>query len=256
MVRVEHIRITTEDRVARIELARPGKKNAITTEMYVQMAEALAAADADANVRAVLLHGAPDCFTAGNDVTDFLERPPGAKSPSWKFFEVLPALSKPIVAAVGGPAVGIGTTLLLHCDLVYATPAARFQLPFVQLGIVPEFGSTYLLPLIAGYQRAAELLLLGQAFSAEKAREVGIVTQVVPEAELLPRALRTATQIAELPPESIRLTKRLMKSAHAQSTRNQIAEEGRIFVERLSSPEAKEAMNAFLEKRKPDFSRF
>jgi enoyl-CoA hydratase/carnithine racemase len=256
LVRAETVKVTTADRVARIELARPEKKNAITTEMYVQMGEALAAADADRSVRAVLLHGAPDCFTSGNDVSDFLKRPPGAKSPSWKFFEALPALSKPIVAAVGGPAVGIGTTLLLHCDLVYATPAARFQLPFVQLGIVPEFGSTYLLPLIAGYQRAAELLLLGQAFTAEKAREVGIVSEVVPEAELLPRALRTAMQLAELPPESIRLTKRLMKSAHGEATQNQIAEEGRIFVERLSSPEAKEAMNAFLEKRKPDFSRF
>ena len=250
------VRVETQGKVARIELARPEKKNAITTEMYVQMGEALAAADADRNVRAELLHGPADCFTARNDLTDFLKRPPGAKSPSWSFFEVLPTLSKPIVAAVGGPAVGIGTTLLLHCDLVYATPGARFQLPFVQLGIVPEFGSTYLLPLIAGYQRAAELLLLGQPFTAEKAREVGIVTEVVPEAELLQRALKTATRLAELPPESIRLTKRLMKSAHAESVKQQIAEEGRVFVERLSSPEAKEAMNAFLEKRKPDFSRF
>jgi enoyl-CoA hydratase/carnithine racemase len=256
LVRVETIKVVTAGKVARIELARPEKKNAITTEMYVQMGEALAAADADRNVRAVLLHGAADCFTAGNDLTDFLKRPPVAKSPSWHFFEVLPSLSKPIVAAVGGPVVGIGTTLLLHCDLVYATPGARFQLPFVQLGIVPEFGSTYLLPLIAGYQRAAELLLLGQPFTAEKARDVGIVTEVVPEAELLQRALKTATQLAQLPPESIRLTKRLMKSAHAESVKRQIAEEGRVFVERLSSPEAKEAMNAFLEKRKPDFSRF
>jgi len=256
LVRVEHIRITTEDRVARIELARPGKKNAITTEMYVQMAEALAAADADANVRAVLLHGAPDCFTAGNDVTDFLERPPGAKSPSWKFFEVLPALSKPIVAAVGGPAVGIGTTLLLHCDLVYASSAARFQLPFVPLGIVPEFGSTYLLPLLAGYQRAAELLLLGEAFDAEKAREVGLVSKIVAPEELMGAAEKAAARLAELPPESLRLTKRLLKGGHAEAVRRTIEEEGRIFRERLDSPEAKEALRAFLEKRKPDFSRF
>src|SRR5438552_13289152 len=162
------------------------------------MAEALAAADADPKVRAVLLHGSRDCFTAGNDLSDFLKRPPGAKSPSWSFFETLPALQKPIVAAVGGPAIGIGTTLLLHCDLVYATPGARFQLPFVSLGIVPEFGSTYLLPLIAGYQRAAELLLLGQPFSAEKAHEVGIVTAVVPEAELLERAGTAAAALAQL----------------------------------------------------------
>ena len=250
------VRAETNNRVARIELARLDKKNAITTEMYVQLAEALAAADADREVRAVLLHGSRDCFTAGNDLSDFLKRPPGAKSPSWRFFEVLPALSKPIVAAVGGPAVGIGTTLLLHCDLVYATPSARFQLPFVGLGIVPEFGSTYLLPLLAGYQRAAELMLLGQPFTAEKAHEVGIVTAVVPEAELFERAGKAAAALAELPPESIRLTKRLMKSAHADAVKQQIGEEGRIFVERLASPEAKEAMSAFLAKRKPDFSRF
>jgi enoyl-CoA hydratase/carnithine racemase len=244
------VRAETAGHVARIELARLDKKNAITTEMYVQLAEALAAADADAEVRAVLLHGAKDCFTAGNDLSDFLKRPPGAKSPSWRFFEVLPSLQKPIVAAVGGPAIGIGTTLLLHCDLVYATPETRFQLPFVGLGIVPEFGSTYLLPLLAGYQRAAELMLLGQPFTAEKAREVGIVTAVVPQAELLERAGKAAAALAALPPESIRLTKRLMKSAHAEAVKQQIGEEGRIFVERLASPEAKQAMSAFLEKRK------
>src|SRR3954464_9986386 len=160
--------------------------------MYVQMAEALAAADADRNVRALLIHGAKDCFTSGNDLSDFLKRPAGEKSPSWRFFEVLPAMSKPIVAAVGGPAVGIGTTLLLHCDLVYATTNARFQLPFVGLGIVPEFGSTYLLPLLAGYQRAAELLLLGQPFNAQKAYEVGIVTAVVAPEKLLDEAQKAA----------------------------------------------------------------
>ena len=250
------VRAETRDRIARIELARLDKKNAITTEMYVQMADALAAAEANRDVRAVLIHGAKDCFTAGNDLQDFLKRPIGAKSPSWRFFELLPALEKPVVAAVGGPAVGIGTTLLLHCDLVYATPGARFQLPFVPLGIVPEFGSTYLLPLLAGYQRAAELLLLGQPFTAEKAREIGIVTAIVRDDELLSTAEEAARKLAELPPESIRLTKRLMKSAHAETVKKQIADEGRIFVERLASPEAKEAMSAFLEKRKPDFSRF
>ena len=244
------IKSETRDRVAHIELARPEKKNAITTEMYVQMAEALAAADADREVRVVLIRGSKDCFTAGNDLSDFLQRPPGAKSPSWKFFETLPAFSKPVVAAVAGPAVGIGTTLLLHCDFVYATAGARFQLPFVPLGIVPEFGSTYLLPLLAGYQRAAEHLLLGQPFTSEKARELGIVTAVVSDAELFDRAEQTAKALAALPPESMRLTKQLMKSAHAEAVRRQVAEEGRIFIERLASPEAKEAMRAILEKRK------
>ncbi len=250
------VRAETKGRIARIELARLDKKNAITTEMYAQMADALAAAAANRDVRAVLIHGAKDCFTAGNDLSNFLQRDPGVKSPAFRVFDVLPGLDKPVVAAVGGPAVGIGTTLLLHCDLVYATPGARFQLPFVPLGIVPEFGSTYLLPLLAGYQRAAELLLLGQPFTAEKAREVGIVTAIVREEELLGAAEEAARKLAELPPESIRLTKRLMKSAHAAAVNQQIAEEARIFGERLGSPEAKEAMSAFLEKRKPDFSRF
>ncbi len=251
------IRSETRHRVARIELARSEKKNAITAEMYVMLADALAAAEADPQVRAVLLHGSPECFTAGNDLADFLARPPqGEGSPTWKFFRALPAMEKPVVAAVGGPAVGIGTTLLLHCDLVYATPGARFQLPFVPLGIVPEFGSTLLLPMLAGYQRAAELLLLGQPFGAQKAQEAGIVTAIVPQESLLEEAAKAAAALAALPPASVRLTKRLMKARYAQGVNQAIAEEGRLFLERLASPEAKEAMSAFLEKRKPDFSRF
>ena len=251
------VRAETRDRVAHVVLDRPEKKNAITAEMYVQLAEALAAADADARVRAILLYGSKDCFTAGNDIADFLKRPPaGAGSPTWRLFEVLPNLAKPIVAAVGGPAVGIGTTLLLHCDLVYAASQARFQLPFVPLGIVPEFGSTYLLPLLAGYQRAAELLLLGQPFDAGKALQIGLVTEVIEPEKLLAAAEQAALRLAGLPPESLRLTKRLLKASHAEIVRRTLEEEGRIFRERLDSPEAKEALRAFLEKRKPDFSRF
>lgn len=251
------IRVETKDRIARIELARPEKKNALTAEMYLQLADALAAADADPLARAILLHGSRDCFTAGNDLADFLKRPPsGESSPTWRFFAVLPNLKKPVVAAVAGPAIGIGTTLLLHCDFVYAASTARFQLPFVPLGIVPEFGSTYLLPLLAGYQRAAELLLLGQPFTAEKAREAGIVTEVLAPESLMAKVEETARALAALPPESLRLTKHLLKSGLETAVKNRIAEEGKIFVERLASPEAKEAMSAFLEKRKPDFSRF
>jgi enoyl-CoA hydratase/carnithine racemase len=246
----------TESRIAFIEIARLDKKNALTAEMYQQLAAALQAADADPQVRSILLHGTPDCFTAGNDVADFLKRPVGTDSPVVGFLQVLPNIGKPIVAAVGGPAVGIGTTLLLHCDFVYATAEARFQLPFVPLGIVPEFGSTYLLPLVAGYQRAAELLLLGQPFTAQKAQEAGIVTQIVDKSELLKKARETALALAALPPESLRLTKRLMRKRHARILDETIAEETRIFSERLHSPEAKEALSAFLEKRKPDFSRF
>jgi enoyl-CoA hydratase/carnithine racemase len=251
------IRSETKERVARIRFDRIEKKNAITVEMYPMLGEALAAADADPQVRAVLLHGTAECFTAGNDVHDFLKVPrkPGS-SPAQALFRVLPHMKKPVVAAVGGPAVGIGTTLLLHCDLVYAAPNARFQLPFVPLGIVPEFGSTFLLPLLAGYHRAAELLLLGQPFTAQKACEAGIVTEVVPQEKLLDHSLQTAMALAALPPESIRLTKRLMKTRYTEMLAAAIDEETRIFTERLSSPEAKEALSAFVEKRKPDFSRF
>jgi enoyl-CoA hydratase/carnithine racemase len=251
------IHAKTQDRVAFVELARLDKKNALTGAMYGQLADALVAADADANVRAVLLHGSPDCFCAGNDVADFLNRPPlQAGSPSARFFDAMIGLAKPIVAAVGGPAIGIGTTMLLHCDFVYASTEARFQLPFVPLGIVPEFGSTYILPMLAGYQRAAELLLLGQPFTAQKAQEVGIVTQVVEKGQLLEKATATAAALVALPPQSLRLTKQLLKKRHGQVVGEAIAEEIRTFGERLGSPEAKEAMSAFLEKRKPDFSRF
>ena len=251
------IRSETKDRVARVRFDRVDKKNAITVEMYAQLGAALAAADADPQARAVLLHGTADCFTAGNDVADFLNAPrePGA-SPARALFDALPRMKKPVVAAVGGPAVGIGTTMLLHCDLVYAAPNARFQLPFVPLGIVPEFGSTLLLPLIAGYQRAARLLLLGQPFTAQEAYEAGIVTEVVAREKLIDHASHVASTLASLPPESIRLTKRLMKARYAEALAAAIDEETRIFTERLASPEAKEALSAFLEKRKPDFSRF
>ena len=251
------IKTVTADRVARIAFDRPDKKNAITRDMYTQLARALAAADADGEVRAILLQGTAECFTSGNDVNDFLKGPFGGEgSPTWQLFKALPALQKPIVAAVGGPAVGIGTTLLLHCDLVYAAANARFQLPFVPLGIVPEFGSTFILPLLAGYQRAAEVLMLGQPFGAQKAHELGIVTAVVAQEDLFKEAEKAAATLAALPRESLRLTKRMMRTTHEKAIGERIMEEGRLVLERLRSPEAKEAMSAFLEKRKPDFSRF
>jgi enoyl-CoA hydratase/carnithine racemase len=251
------IKSETSGRVARIRFDRLDKKNAITREMYTQLAQALAAADADANVRAILLHGAPDCFTAGNDINDFVKGPFGGEgSPTWQLFKALPAVTKPVVAAVGGLAVGIGVTMLLHCDLVYAAKGARFQMPFVPIGIVPEFGSTFLLPLMAGHQRAAELLMLGQPFSAEKAHELGIVTAVVSQDTLFAEAEKAAATLAALPRESLRLTKRLMRATHAKLIDERTMEEGKLVLERLRSPEAKEAMSAFLEKRKPDFSRF
>jgi enoyl-CoA hydratase/carnithine racemase len=251
-----HIVTAVEDRVARIELARPEKKNALTAEMYAALARALAAAESDGAVRAVLIHGAPGCFCAGNDLGDFLARPAGGETPAVEFLTRISKATKPIVAAVAGPAVGIGTTMLLHCDLVYAAPSARFQLPFVSLGLVPEAASSLLLPMTAGYQRAAELLLLGEPFGVEKAFAAGFVTEVVGEAAVTDRARAAARSLAALPPESVRLTKKLMKGPLAPGIAAQMEEELRLFSQRLASPEAKEALSAFLEKRRPDFSRF
>jgi enoyl-CoA hydratase/carnithine racemase len=252
-----HIRVETKDRIARIEIARLEKKNALTLEMYAALADALAAAESDGEVRAILIHGAPDCFCSGNDLKDFLERPPhGEDAPTWRFLRAISGATKPIVAAVGGAAVGIGTTMLLHCDLVYAAPNARFQLPFVPLGLVPEAASSLLLPMLAGYQRAAELLLLGQPFNAAKALAAGLVTEIIPEGELVEYGRDAAAGIAALPAASIRATKALMKGRYAKAVTDTMVEELALFRERLASPEAKEAMTAFFEKRKPDFSKF
>lgn len=252
-----HIRTSTVDRIARIELDRADKKNAITADMYQAMADALKAAEADPQVRVVLIHGRPDCFTAGNDLKDFLDKPPsGPDSPVFQFLHRISTAAKPLVAAVSGPAVGIGTTLLLHCDFVYASPNARFQMPFVTLGLVPEAASSFLLPMLAGYHRAAELLLLGKPFTAEKALAAGIVTEIVPEGDLIDHALEVAARIAALPPSSVRMTKALMKARYAATVAEAMGSEGEKFRAQLGSPEAKEAMQAFFEKRKPDFSKF
>ena len=254
---MSQIVVEVKERVLRLEIARPEKKNALTGEMYTALSDALDAAERDAGVRVALLHGARDCFTAGNDLKDFLEQPPhGEASPAFRFIRRIATFSKPLVAAVNGAAVGIGTTALLHCELVYAAPGARFQLPFVSLGLVPEAASSFLLPYIAGYQRAAELLLLAQPFGVEKALAAGIVTAVVPEGELLEYARDAALRVAALPPAAVQAAKALMKRRFAALSAEAMAEEGAVFRERLASPEAKEAMTAFFEKRKPDFSRF
>ena len=251
-----HIRSHTRDGVACIGIHRPQRRNALTSAMYQALAEALLAAEADDSVRAVVLHGEPDCFSAGNDIEDFLRRPPaGEEAPVTRFLRAIASAPKPLVAAVAGPAVGVGTTLLLHCDLVYAAPGARFQLPFTRLGLVPEAASSLLLPLLAGHQRAAELLLLGRPFGPEQAREAGLVNAVVPEAELLDTALATARELAALPPESVRLTKALLRERWAGAAAERMARESRLFRSRLDSPEAREAFNAFLEKRPADFTR-
>ena len=254
---MDHIITDKRDGILRIEINRPDKRNALTSAMYQSMADAIKLAEADSSVRVVLIQGKSDLFTAGNDLQDFLDNPPrDDKRPVFQFLYGISQAQKPIVAAVAGAAVGIGTTMLLHCDLVYAAPNARLQLPFVNLALVPEAGSSLLLPALIGYQRAAELLLLGEPFTAQKAKEIGIVTEVVPEDQLFETAMAQAKKLAGKPAASLRLTKRLMKQGQAAAVAQQIKLESDCFGERLASPEAKEAFSAFLQKRKPDFSRF
>jgi len=225
--------------------------------MYQEMADAIEQAEADPAIRVILFAGHAQVFTAGNDLEDFLKHPPKTKdAPVFQFLWQISHASKPLVAAVAGAAVGIGTTLLLHCDLVYAADNARFSMPFTQLGLCPEAASSLLLPHIAGYQRAAEKLLLGEAFGAEEAREMGMVNRVLPVAELLPFAQAQAAKLAALPAASIRITKQLMKKNRVTSTETQMVAEIAHFARMLTEPAAKEAFTAFFEKRKPDFTPF
>src|SRR5450759_32897 len=241
---MEHIITENRDGILRIEINRPDKKNALTAAMYQAMADALKAAEADSKVRVVLIHGKSDLFTAGNDLQDFLDnRSRDENRPAFQFLRNISRAQKPIVAAVAGAAVGIGTTMLLHCDLVYAAPNARLQLPFVNLGLVPEAASSLLLPALVGYQRAAELLLLGEPFSAQKAKEIGLVTEVVPADGLFDTARSQAKKLARLPAASLRLTKKLMKQGQMAAVAQQIKLEASHFAERLASPEAKEAFS-------------
>lgn len=246
-----------EGPVLRIQLHRPERKNAITAEMYHGIASALAEGDADPAVRVMLLHGTDDAFTAGNDLGDFLANPPRTEdSHVMRFLQAISHTVKPLVGAVAGPAVGVGTTMLLHCDLVYAADDAKFALPFVGLGLCPEAASSFLLPRVAGYQRAAELLMLGEPFDAAKAREAGFVNQIVPRAELMAAATGAARKLAALPAASLRITKALMKRPLMTDIERALKEEIALFTAQLESPEAKEAFTAFFEKRRPDFSRF
>lgn len=251
------ILVHTEQHICQIQLNRPDKKHALTHAMYAALAAAIQAADEDLAVRVIYLTGTGGCFTAGNDMGEFLNDPPeGPEAPVFRLLETAMRARKPIVAAVSGIAVGIGTTILLHCDLIYCDDTARFRLPFVNLGLCPEAGSSLLLPMLAGYPRAAELLLLGEVFDAAKAREIGLVNAVVPAAELQAHALGRAQQLAAQPAASVRLSKQLMKQNLLTVLPALMREEGDQFIQRLSSPEAREAMSAFVEKRKPDFSRF
>jgi len=244
------------DRVLSIRMDRPEKKNALTRTMYIAMTDALRQAEANAAVRAILITGTADCFTAGNDLVDFANAAPGESSPAIAFLQTLAAAEKPVVAAVNGTAIGIGTTMLLHCDLVYAASSARFQLPFVNLGLCPEAASSFILPRMMGHHRAAELLFLGAPFGAGTARELGIVNEVYADRDLLVEAKSKAAQLAEKPPAALRITKALLKHTTAGAKAEAMEREAKQFLMLLQGPEAREAMTAFMQRRKPDFSNF
>ncbi len=252
-----HVRLETQDRVRIITLNRPDKKNALTVDMYSATAHALRAAGSDSSIRVVVVTGANGVFTGGNDLADFRDDPPPSReTPAFEFLNALLEARKPLVAAVAGPAIGIGTTMLLHCDLVYAAKNATFRLPFVDLGLCPEAGSSYLLPRIAGQARAAELFLLGEVFDAAYARELGLVTRVVPDRDLWDHSLTCAKELARKPPGAVRLSKDLLKRGHRAAVREAMEVEGTAFLKRLRSPEAAEAFRAFFGQRPPDFSEF
>lgn len=254
----EHILVEREGGLLTLRLNRADKKNALTRAMYSQMAEVLDAANADRSVRAVLITGGPDCFTSGNDVADFLQAPPtGMDSPVFQFMRALFDFEKPVVAAVAGPAVGIGTTLLLHCDLVYVSRDAKLRTPFVNLGLCPEFGSSLLLPQLLGPARAAEVLLLGEPFTGAQAAAWGIAGAALEDGpSTLAKAREMALRFLDLAPSAVSDSKRLMRAPGREELRKVIEEEGALFGQRLRSPEAIEALSAFMQRRKPDFSKF
>jgi enoyl-CoA hydratase/carnithine racemase len=253
---------TIDNGLLTLQFNRLPRKNAITAVMYQTLADALVAANDDKTIRAILLTGQPEIFTAGNDLDDFMKNsaPVPGKSPEdravFQFMRALIGCTKPVIAAVSGAAIGIGTTLLLHCDLVYCADNAKFSMPFTQLGLCPEFGSSLLFTQLAGYPRAAEKLLLGDAFTAQEAFDMGLVSKVLSADELLPFAQKQAARLIALPATSVRTTKALMRQPRKEATMAAITAENERFGAMLLAPEAKEAFTAFFEKRKPDFSKF
>ncbi len=246
----------TEHGVITITFNRVQRKNSVTAAMYAALAEALSAAAQDPAVRVAVIQGHETVFCAGNDIADFLEQPPkSADAPVFRFLNAISTFPKPLVAAVCGPAVGIGTTLLLHCDLVYAGDNAMFSMPFVNLGICPEAASSYLVPRLMGHARAAETLLLGEPFSAESAMEWGLVNRIVPPTEANALAQQQAAKLAAKPLSSLMTTKRLMKKGQDAVVAERMKEEGATFSRMLTEPAAREAFSAFMDKRKPDFSK-
>ncbi|WP_237055391.1 enoyl-CoA hydratase [Microbulbifer sediminum] len=251
------IQAQVTDRVLEITILRPERKNALTMAMYSAMADLLNSAAGDRDIRVVIITGGEGVFTSGNDLMDFLGgSASNEESPVFQFMVALYNFPKPVVAAVNGPAVGIGTTMLLHCDMAFAGEDALFQMPFVNLGLCPEYASSYFMPRIMGHARAAELLLLGKKFGAREAVELGICNAAVPPDEALPRARQVAAELATRAPEAVRLSKQLLRQGTHDRGLEVIQEEAGHFQKRLQSEEFKEAATAFMEKRPADFSRF
>jgi enoyl-CoA hydratase/carnithine racemase len=252
---MEEIITELSGNVLRVQFNRPSKKNAMTVAMYAALAEELDRADENDQVRVVLVHGSGDSFTAGNDLADFTKHPPGpGDSPQARFLNALIGFSKPLIAVVQGAAIGGGTTMLLHFDFVYAGESARFQVPFINLALVPELASSFTLPRQIGYPQAAELIFLGEPFSAARANELGLVTAVVPDQNVWAKASETAMNLARKPAEALRACKKLLKAPDRESIDQAVTRELTEFAARVRSAEAKEAFVAFLEKRKPDFT--
>jgi enoyl-CoA hydratase/carnithine racemase len=242
--------------VLTLTLNRVEKKNSLTAAMYQQLADALKAARADAAVRVAVIQGHEAVFSAGNDLGEFLNSPPeGGNSPVFQFLDQISGFEKPLLAAVCGPAVGVGSTMLLHCDMVIAGDNAAFSMPFVNLGLCPEAASSLLVPQLMGYHRAAEALMLGEPFMAEAALEVGFVNRVVPPSEATRVAQQWAAKLAAKPLSSLMETKRLLKKGQAEQVKARMGEEGASFGRMLRESAAKEAFRAFMERRAPDFSK-
>jgi enoyl-CoA hydratase/carnithine racemase len=256
MTQPAYIHATTADRITTLRFDRPDKKNAITLDMYAALHAGLEAAAGDPAVRAVVIAGSRECFTAGNDLADFLRVAQGGGDigAASGFLRTLATFDKPVVAAVSGVAIGIGTTLLLHCDLIYAAPTARFKVPFVDLGLVPEAGSSVLLPALVGPRRAAQLLLLGEQLDAPAALAWGLINGIADDPDAVARA--AAARLAACAPTALRTTKALTRRATRDAVLEAMRIEGEAFAERLRSPEAMEALQAFMARRPADFSRF
>jgi enoyl-CoA hydratase/carnithine racemase len=249
--------VNLHERVLTLRFNRPERKNALSLAMYAAAANVLHQADASGDVRVIIITGAGECFTSGNDLVDFMNEPEIHENHSVvRFMRALQHAAKPVIAAVRGPAIGIGTTMLLHCDLVYAADNARLQMPFVNLGLCPEYAASYLLPSMLGHVKASELLLLGETFTAAQALQWNMITGVVEDAELDDLVNAKAQRLAQKPPAAVRRTKALLKQTQLPAVDAAIAAEFIGFAEGLGSDECKEAVMAFFEKRTPDFSRF